>query len=177
MFLLRRSLSLVPCSFQGGLCQDGLCLGGVCPAQSEKRAVCVLLECFLVTTCKQSLRRLCFHRCLSVYRRGVSVSAQGGLHPRGVSVQGGLHLRSSLSGGLCPGGSLSQRSLSGVSVQGVPIPGGLCLRGLCPGGLCSGGLCLRDLCPGGLCLGGSLTWRPPIRYRADGTHPTGMHSC
>ena len=54
------------------------------------------------------------------------------------------------TGGLCPKGSLFR----GVSVQ----------RG--------GGLCL-----GGLCPEGSLSGRPHIRLRADGTHPTGMHSC
>ena len=48
---------------------------------------------------KRILRRLCFHRCLSVHR-GVSVSVQEGSPSRGVSVWGGL----------CPGGA---------SVQGV----------------------------------------------------------
>ena len=32
--------------------------------------------------------------------------------------------------------------------------------------------------PGGLCLGGrSLSGRPPVWWRAGGTHPTGMLSC
>ena len=42
------------------------------PAQRRPlpRLVCILLECFLVliTTRRQSLRRLCFYRCLSVHR-------------------------------------------------------------------------------------------------------------
>ena len=54
-----------------------------------KWAVGILLELFLVTSRKRSLRRLCFHRCLSVYR-GVSASGSGGVwhnpppgrHPR-----------------------------------------------------------------------------------------------
>ena len=54
------------------------------------------------------------------------------------------------------------------------LPGGNVFTGVClstGGGLCQrGGLYLRGgLCP---CQGA-----PPVRYRADGTHPTGMHSC
>ena len=53
--------------------------------------------------------------------------------------------------------------------------------GLCPGGrfLSSGSLSGEGgLCPGG---GGLCPWisvrEPPVRLGADGTHPTGMHSC
>ena len=55
----------------------------------------------------------------------------------------------SLSGGLCPGGSLSRAA----SVQG----------GLCPG----------------VSVQGGLSGRPPaaVRLRVGGTHLTGMHSC
>ena len=91
------------------------------------------------------------------------------------------------TGGLCPKGSLTR----GVSVQ---RGGGLCLGGLCPErrGSLSGGSLSREegvsvwgvsvqrgggLCLGGLCPGGSLSGRPHIRLRADGRHPTGMHSC
>ena len=79
---------------------------------------------------------LCFHRCLSVHRRG------------GVSV--------SVRGCVCPGGSLSRRvSVQvGVSVQGGSL-GGLSRGRLCPGGSLSGGLCR------GFSVGGSLSWRPP----------------
>ena len=90
-----------------------------------------------VTARKRSLRRLCFHRCLSVQREGgVSVvSVQGGLCP-GRSLSGVFFL----GGGLCPGGSLSRQ---GVSVHGDLCPG----RGVsAQGGLCSGG----GLCPGGV---------------------------
>ena len=52
-------------------------------------------------------------------------------------------------GGLCPGR---------VSVQG----------GLCPGGVSVWGVSLS---------GGCLSGRPPVRLRAGGTYPTGMHSC
>ena len=66
-----------------------------------------------------SLRRLCFHRCLSVNEGGF------GLCPGGVSVWGSLS-----------GGSLS---------RGVPVQGGLCLGGLCPWGVSvQGGLCQGD---------------------------------
>ena len=50
-----------------------------------------------ITTRKRSLRRLCFHRYLSVHR-GVSVSVRG-FWSMGVSVRGGLS-----PGVLCPGG-------------------------------------------------------------------------
>ena len=56
----------------------------------------------LITARKRSLRRLCFHRCLSLHR--VSVSVQEGLCSEGVSVRGSLSSR-----GLCVGGSLSWR--------------------------------------------------------------------
>ena len=78
----------------------------------------------LFTARKRSLRRLCFHRCLSVHMKGgESVSVQGG-----GSVQGSLCLRGSLSRiDLCPG----------VSVQG-----GVLSRGsLSKGGLCQGYPC------------------------------------
>ena len=56
------------------------------------------------TTRKRNLRRLCFHRCQSVHKRGCL--------------------------GLCPGGSLTRGYLSrGVSVQGVSVQGGHCLGG------------------------------------------------
>ena len=35
----------------------------------------------IFTVRKLSLRRLCFHRCLSVYRRGVSAPLHAGIHP------------------------------------------------------------------------------------------------
>ena len=69
----------------------------------------------IITARKRSLRRLCFHRCLSVHGGGISVSV------RGVSIQRGPLSRVVL----CLGGGVSvQRrgSLSGrVSVQGVSV--------------------------------------------------------
>ena len=52
----------------------------------------------LFTTHKQSLRSLCFHRCLAV-DKGVSVFVHGGVSVLGVSLLGGLCLVRSLSGG------------------------------------------------------------------------------
>ena len=70
----------------------------------------------IFTARKQSLRRLCFDRCLSTEEGGLSLCP-------GVSVWGGSLSRGSLSrGGLCPGGLCL-----GVSVQGGCCPGGLCL--------------------------------------------------
>ena len=86
----------------------------------------------IVTTRKRSLRRLCFHRCLSVH---------GGVSIQGVSVQEGL----------CPDRSLSR----GVFVQGGLCPGGLC-GCLCPGGLCPEAFCLGGLCSRGVSVQGSL---------------------
>ena len=120
---------------------------------------CFVRSILIFTARKRSLRRLCFHRCLSVHGGGGlygGVSIQGGLCPRegslskgGVSVQGR---------GLCPGeGSLSR---GGVSVQG----------GLCPGegSLSRGGVSVqgRGLCPGegSLSRGGLCQWDPPYGY-------------
>ena len=111
----------------------------------------------------------------------------------------------SLSGGLCPGGSL---------FRGVSVQGGFCVREFCvhgglrPGGLCvrgvsvqEGSLSRRGLCPGGvsvqegsLSMGSLSRWGSvqvgfcvqgvPVRESptdiqllAGGTHPTVMHSC
>ena len=67
----------------------------------------------MFTTRKRSMRRLCFHRWLSVHRGRVLVSVQGVSVQVEVSVRGG--------GGLCPGeGSLS----GGVSVRGGSLSRG-----------------------------------------------------
>ena len=131
----------------------------------------------IIITRKRSLRRLCFHRCLSVHRGSQSlsrgVSAQGGSLSRvwvsvwGVSVQGGLCLAGSLPredlhpGCGCLSRGVSVWGLSGrISVQGVSAQGGSLSRvwvsfqgvGL-PGGSLSGWV----LCPGGSGPGGSLS--------------------
>ena len=71
---------------------------------------------------------------------------------------------------------LSQHALQVVSQhalqQGVPVPGGSA-----PGG----GAARGGSAPGGACSGGRVL-RPPTHRKqtatvADGTHPTGMHSC
>ena len=58
----------------------------------NKQSECILLECYLVghliTTCKQSLQRLCFHRCLSVHRG----NAWQGQVWQGESVYGRAHV-------------------------------------------------------------------------------------
>ena len=115
---------------------------------SETRCKCFTNHCNIITARKRTLRRLCFHRCMSVHR-GVSVSVWGSLSG-GVSVQGDLCSGGSLSrgvsvqGDLCSGGSLSRSA----SVQGRESlsRGG----GLCPGGLW--GISVQ----GGLCLGVSV---------------------
>ena len=80
-------------------------------------------------------------------------------------------------------------STGGVpGLGGVPGPGGVCSRGVCswgawsrgvpgPGGSAlTGGGCLV---PGGLVSQHALRQTPPgeTATAADGTHPTGMHSC
>ena len=81
----------------------------------------------IITSRKWSLRRLCFHRCLSVH--------------------GGLSL---CPGSLCPGGSLSRGSLS----RGGLCPGVLCAGVLWPGGLCPTGSLFRGICPGRVSIWG-----------------------
>ena len=65
------------------------------------------------TARKRSLRRLCFHRCLSVHGGVFGLcpggSPLGGSPSRGVSVQGASALGISVQGRLGPGGSLSGR--------------------------------------------------------------------
>ena len=80
----------------------------------------------VITARKRSLRRLCFHRCLSVHGRGDGGLGPGGLWlgglcpGRAVSVQGGL-----CAGGSVQGVSVQRRSLSrGVSVWETPLEGG-----------------------------------------------------
>ena len=112
------------------------------------------------------------HLCVILFR-GVSVKAcitghmTGGLCPgcslsRAFSVQGGLCPRS-----LCPGCSLGV-SVTEVSVQGVAVYGGFCpgwylsKGGLSLGGALSGVSVQGVLCPGKcLCPVGSLSGRPP----------------
>ena len=66
-------------------------------------------------------------------------------------------------------GSLSRGSLSGRC---------LCLEGLCPGSFCPGGSLSRGISVRGFSVWGvSLSRETPLRYRAGGTHPAGMHSC
>ena len=72
----------------------------------------------IITARKRSLRRLCFHRCLSV-QGGLSLCA-GEVSVQGVSIQGGFLSTGSLSRGLCPGASLSRESF---------YPGGSLSRG------------------------------------------------
>ena len=96
-------------------------------------------------------------------------------------------------GGACSWGGVCSWGWS----RGVSVPGGVCSEGclLC-GGVCSGGCLLWGVCLGGglvpgcgawsgyLVLGGlvshhALRQTPPgeTTTAADGTHPTGMHSC
>ena len=93
------------------------------------------------------LRRLYFHRRLSVHR---GVSAPGGVCSWGVPG---------------PGGCLVQR---GAWSRGVPGPGGV------PG---AGGCLVWGV--EGLVSQHALRQTPPgeMATAADGTHPTGMHSC
>ena len=78
-----------------------------------------------------------------------------------------LHVSVILSTGGCLllGGCLLQ---GGCLVQGVPGPRGVSTPGTVPGpgGVCSGGHALRQTPPPG-----------ETATAADGTHPTGMHSC
>ena len=74
---------------------------------------------YFVTARKRSLRRLCFHRCLSVHSGGGPRFLSRGSLSGGVSVWGGL-----CPGGLCPGGLCLGVGLCpwGVSVRKNPPP-------------------------------------------------------
>ena len=114
---------------------------------------------YIINARKRSLRRLCFHRCLSVHRGSLS---KGGLCPRD----------------LCPRGSLSRGvsvwglSVQGVSVQGISVQGGL-YPGVSVWGSLSRGVCIQ----GSLSRGISVRETPPVWLSAGSKHPTGMHSC
>ena len=92
----------------------------------------------IFTARKRCLQELCFHRCLSVHREGISVQGVGSLSRRSLFMEG-IHPG---KGGLCPR-------------EGVHCPG---KEGLCPWGYVQGGLCpvvsvQGGLCPEGLCRG------------------------
>ena len=78
---------------------------------------------------------------------------------------------SSQSGGAIPeciaGGIPACLAAGGCLLQGVPVPGEVPALWVCSQGVCSWG-------------GGGGVCRPPWKQTAtvaDGTHPTGMHSC
>ena len=56
---------------------------------------------------------------------------------------------------------------------GVPAPGG----GLVPGGACCRGVCSWGVPAAGGSAPGVVETSPVTATAADGTHPTGMHSC
>ena len=71
-----------------------------------------------------------------------------------------------------------------LSTGGVPAPGGCLLWGSGPRGVWSRGVPAGGgVGPGGSGAGGvpapgvCLVETPPTATAADGTHPTGMHSC
>ena len=120
------------------------------PADNKLDMVTIVFFVFGFTTRKWSLRRSCFHMCLSVHGGGVSVSVQGGLCP--LLGRGSLSMGASVWGGLCG------RSLS----AGDPCLVGLCLEGLFPGGLCPGGPLPRGSLSRGVSVQeGSLSQRFP----------------
>ena len=90
----------------------------------------VMLSCYRPQT---KIGKVMFSQLFVCLQEGVSVSVQGGIHPRGFSVQGDLYPG---EGGPClgEGGSVQVFSVQGVSVQGfsVCVWGGSLSRGLCP---------------------------------------------
>ena len=74
----------------------------------------------------------------------------------------------------CIAGGIPACLAAGLQGGGVPAPAGACSEGACSRGVCSRGVCSHGV----PALGG--VWRPPRKQTAavaDGTHPTGMHSC
>ena len=111
----------------------------------------------IFTAWKRSLRRLCFHRCVSIHRGGVcgrghawqGVCMAGGVHGRGL--HGGRHVWQ----GACVAGGMHGRYVH------------------------SGGHAWQGVCEGGVHGGEGAYVADTTRYGqwAGGTHPTGMHSC
>ena len=101
-----------------------------------------------------------------------------------VSVQGGLCPGGCLSrvvcvrGVLCPGDSLSRGSLYlwGISVQGFLYRGFLSRRVSVQGVSVQGVPVQRGFLPEGS-LSRVVRESRPVQWRADGMHPTGVHSC
>ena len=84
------------------------------------------------------------------------------------------------------GGVVSHHALKVVSQHALQwgcYPSMPCSRGVCyPSMPCSRGVCSRGVCSGGGCLLPGVVCRDPHPRKqtatvADGTHPTGMHSC
>ena len=114
----------------------------------DKLAVRILLECFLVTARKQSLRRLCFYICLSVYRMG-GFQTHAWREVEGLAGEGGSRPT--------PRGRL--RGLAGEGLQ-AHIQGGVQAQ--------AWGVSQHAL---------RQTPPQQTATAVGGTHPTGMHSC
>ena len=151
------------CMGGGGCWPDPHRDTGILRYMVNKWAICILLECFLVTTCKVMFLHLCV-----ILFTGGSLSQ----HAPQVMTGEGLYPGESLSEGVSVWGSLSRGSLSqGVSLQDTHfsvcrgLSGGLCPGGLCSGVFCPGvsvsrgGLCPeRGVCPEGSLSAGVSVW-------------------
>ena len=115
------------------------------------------LNLLILTLITSRLRRLCFHRCLSVHGGGVFVPACTTGHMTRGSLSGVSVWGVGVSVPACTTGHMTRGSLSrGVFVQGVSVQGCLCQGSLSrgvslPGGLCPGGLCWGVSVQRGLC--------------------------
>ena len=100
----------------------------------------------LITAHKQSLRRICFYRCLSIHR-GVCMS-EGGVHGWGHVWQGDM----------CGGGVVGEGDMRGR---------GLCVVGACVAGGCAwqGGMHGRGVCVVGACMAGGVHGRRDMHGR------------
>ena len=126
--------------------------------RSHKGAICVI-NFPIFTARKQSLRRLCFYRCLSVHRGN---AWQGGVHGRkgcawrGMFVaEGGMH-----DGGACVAGG---HAWQGHAWQGVCMVGEHAWQGVCMAGgghaWQGGGIHGRGACVAGAMHGRGCAWR------------------
>ena len=119
----------------------------------------------IITARKRSLRRLCFHRCMSVHR--------------GACMVGGVHGRKGRCGGACMHGGVHAWQ-GGHAWQGVCVARGhVWQRGVhYKGRACmAGGMHGRGHAWWGLCMAGGACVAGETATAAGGTHPTGMHSC
>ena len=131
----------------------------------------------IFTTRKRSLRRLCFHRCLST--EGVSILRSGGVCGGGVCDRG--HVGEHVWQGVCMAEGMHGRGHAwqghgACMAGGHAWQGGMHGRGACVGGVHGRGVCVagKHVWQGCAWQGGHA-WQGSVRYRREG-HCSGRYA-